>query len=359
MTLSAPPIDLAAQRCSVLFYDGRTSRAQRAVLCATDQRGVVRLELPDQVRVLTVQDWVIQGAIGHASPMIELPDNMRIELQQLDVPAWLQHSQALWWNRLWRWERSPTWIVASLLVTVLVLAGVVQYGIPALSTHIALALPADSLDDLGQQTLLQLDDGLLSASTLTPTRQAQIQAAYGRYIDPTSASRLLFREGGLLGANAFALPDGRMVMTDELVALSHNDLELVAVLAHETGHNIRRHALRQLIGGASLGVLIVALTGDTSNLLAALPAGLANMQYSRDFEREADDYAYQVMVKQHIPLHYFADILTRLDQPDAKPPTPTDKAQSKDPSMMSGLGDFLSSHPATAERVERFRQPAV
>ena len=348
-----------SQRCSVLFYDGLSSRAQLALLYATDRAGVVQLERPDQTLEFNVKDMRIQGAIGHASPMIELPHNMRIELQQLDVPPWLQHTQAAWWNRLWRWERSPVLIVVSVLVTALMLAGVVMYGIPHVSKQIAFALPSSTLDQMGQQTLTQLDDGLLSASTLNPTRQGQIRAAYARYITPTGAQHLLFRQGGLLGANAFALPDGSMVLTDELVALSHNDLELVAVLAHETGHNMRRHALRQLIDGASLGVLIVALTGDTSNLLATVPAGLANLHYSRDFEREADDYAYHVLVKQQIPLHYFADILTRLERADEPSNGQSNPDSAKQPSKASDWGDFLSSHPATAERILRFRQAAV
>ncbi len=355
--LFKPNVPPDAEACAVVFYDGKTSKAQHAVVQPTDDAAHVALVLADQTLIVAIADLRIQGAIGSAAPMIELPHNMRLELQQLDVPSWLQHPHASWWNKLWRWERSPAWIISSLLVTVLVVAGVVRYGIPALSSQIAFALPASTLDDVGDQTLTQLDAQLLSPSDLSVARQSQIRAAYNRYIGPEGARRqLLFRDGGLLGANAFALPNGVMVMTDQLVKLSKNDLELVAVLAHETGHEVRRHSMRQMIGGASLGVLIVAMTGDTSNLLAALPIGLANMNYSRDFEREADDYAYSLMVKQHIPLHYFADILQRLEQQDEEKEASSQSADQ--PSVQHHWSDFLASHPATNERIKRFQQPA-
>jgi Zn-dependent protease with chaperone function len=365
-TLLEPSITPDPEGCTVLFYDGKTSKAQHGRIEPTDDPTQVAVVLPDQTLMVAIADLRIQGAIGSAAPMIELPHNMRLELQQLDVPQWLQHPHASWWNNLWRWERSRSWIIASLLITVLVVAGVVRYGIPALSNQIAFALPVSTLDDVGDQTLTQLDDQLLLPSKLSAAHQAQIRAAYNRYIGPEGARRqLLFRDGGMVGANAFALPNGVMVMTDQLVKLSKNDLELVSVLAHETGHEVRRHSMRQMIGGASLGVLIVAMTGDTSNLLAALPVGLANMKYSRDFEREADDYAYNLMVKQHIPLHYFADILQRLEQQDEEKEAssessdqPSQSSNPSKPSADSDWRDFLASHPATNERIERFKQPA-
>jgi len=39
---------------------------------------------------------------------------------------------------------------------------------------------------------------------------------------------LNFRKGGAIGPNAFALPDGTLIVTDELVALAGDDAEMIA-----------------------------------------------------------------------------------------------------------------------------------
>ena len=58
-----------------------------------------------------------------------------------------------------------------------------------------------------------------------------------------SGSVLLFRDGGKFGANAFALPSGKIIVTDQLASLL-NDEQIVGVLAHELGHVVYRHGMR-------------------------------------------------------------------------------------------------------------------
>ena len=126
--------------------------------------------------------------------------------------------------------------------------------------------------------------------------------------------RLEFRQGGLIGANAFALPSGIIVMTDELVEMAETDDELVAVLAHEVGHVRGRHALRQLLQAAGVSALAFALLGDVSSisaLLSAAPA-LLHAKHSRDFEREADGFAKQWLRENGIAESNFDAILCRI-----------------------------------------------
>jgi hypothetical protein len=84
-----------------------------------------------------------------------------------------------------------------------------------------------------------------------------------------------------MGANAFALPGGTVVVTDQLLELSPDDAALAGVLAHEIGHVEHRHLMRQLISGTVVGVVATLLAGDTSSVMVALPAVLADLSYSR------------------------------------------------------------------------------
>ncbi len=133
------------------------------------------------------------------------------------------------------------------------------------------------------------------------------------------------------------------MITDELVLLAKHDNELMAVLAHEIGHVVNRHALRRLLQDSTTALIIASITGDVTSvtaLSATLPTMLIEAKYSRDFEREADQFALRQLRENDIEPRYFADILLRL------------QAQHPDAGDVFG---YLSSHPATQERVKSFR----
>ena len=89
------------------------------------------------------------------------------------------------------------------------------------------------------------------------------------------SSVIVHSAGGALGPNAFALPAGTIVITDELVQLARHDDELRAVFAHEIGHITGRHAMRMLLQNSATALLAVGLLGDVSavsSMTAAVPA---------------------------------------------------------------------------------------
>ena len=149
---------------------------------------------------------------------------------------------------------------------------------------------------------------------------------------------LVFRSGQAVGANAFALPTGTIVVTDELIRVIEDPHELESILAHEIGHVIGRHSLRQLIQGSTIALVMMAVTGDISAVAAmsgALPVMLTETYYSREFEREADQYAYDYLSARGISGKHFVRILDRI----------------------AGSGatvGFLSTHPSVDERVQTF-----
>jgi Zn-dependent protease with chaperone function len=146
--------------------------------------------------------------------------------------------------------------------------------------------------------------------------------------------QLEFRRGGKIGPNAFALPSGIIVITDELVKLAKRDEEIDAVLAHEVGHVRGRHALRILLQNAGVAALAFAVLGDVgsvSSLVAAVPVMLVQAKHSRDFEREADAYAREWLRAEGEPETAFDDMLCRLAKED-------------------GDMSYLSTHPPVGER---------
>ena len=140
------------------------------------------------------------------------------------------------------------------------------------------------------------------------------------------------------------------MLTDELVKLAQNDAQLSAVLAHEIGHVRHRHGLRQALQAAGLAALISSLAGDAvsiTSLAVTLPTVLLQTGYSRKFEDEADSYAFQRLKEIGLSPRDFAEILTRLEEFHGK------EAGAKKSAAGERTFDYLSTHPATARRIER------
>jgi Zn-dependent protease with chaperone function len=142
----------------------------------------------------------------------------------------------------------------------------------------------------------------------------------------------VFRKS-LIGPNAFALPSGEIVLTDEIVKLVDNDDAVMGILAHELGHVHERHLLRQMIQSSAIGAIATILFGDVSSVAANIPALMLNLHYSREAEREADDYAIAMMKANGIALSNLVLVFEKLKQ----------AAEKSSP--------YLSSHPPAAERI--------
>ena len=242
---------------------------------------------------------------------------------------------------LHRWESHPAYAVVAIAMVIAALWLLIDRVLPVAVNEIALRIPVDAEAALGRETLAGMEQYFLHASKLPEARQARLRT---RFESMTRAGgegvpyRLEFRSSPVIGANAFALPSGIIVMTDELVKLARNDQEVLGVLAHELGHVRHRHTMRRLLESSATALIIAGVTGDiasTTSLAAAAPTLLLQTKYSREHEREADSYAIEVMKKNGIEPRHFAAILARLEGEAPR---------------RGGLPGFLSSHPATEER---------
>ena len=105
-----------------------------------------------------------------------------------------------------------------------------------------------------------MDSVFFEPSQLHPARQAKLRSQFSsmqRELGDGPKLRLELRHGGSeIGPNAFALPAGIVVVTDELVLLAQHDEEIESVLAHEIGHVMHRHSLRMLLQGSASALLM-------------------------------------------------------------------------------------------------------
>src|SRR5215468_9856054 len=148
--------------------------------------------------------------------------------------------------------------------------------------------------------------------------------------------------------NAFAGPAGYIYVHTQTILAARNASELAGVIAHEIGHVQRRHIAnnynrqRNTQIGYRAAVLAAALLGGGAAATAAsLGGGLAATAYlnsfGRDAEMEADSFAVDTMPRAGYDPNGLVTFFETLQR------------EAGDHS------DFLSSHPATADRAEAAR----
>lgn len=338
------------------FFDGRSARPQRVKLLIDGQQlRLVRAGEPSEtLRTLALREvrWPERTRHGARVAHIE-PSAGGGELHAVDAGEWDRFTAraGLRDSLVVRSQQSWRRVLAAMGLLVALSVGGWVWGVPWAGQVIVALVPKSVDAELGNAAFEQIEDQWLKPSELPAARQAALRAAFDRAIAravPVDAApyRLEFR-ASRIGPNAFALPGGIIVMTDELVELVDGDDTLIlGVLAHEYGHVRHRHGMRQLVQAGVLGAAAGAAFGDYSSVLAAVPVLLGTLGYSRDFEREADRQSIDILrANGHAPA-VMVGFFERLAAWRQK------KAPGQE---TSPLGIAFSSHPADAERIERFR----
>jgi predicted Zn-dependent protease len=332
------------------YYDGRTSQ-KREVRLSWDEMGRIRIEVPTGIREYPLAEVRISARLGNTPRSLYLPDGAKCEVTDNELVDALvsRHAPRRLESFIHRLESRLRYALIALVLTAVAVWGLITLGIPALAERVAYALPQSIDFRLGKGALMALDSTLFAPSELDPALQKRLRAKFLAMTKGPGGGyefHLEFRKSEIIGANAFALPAGIIVMTDELVGLAQRDEELIAVLAHEIGHVVRRHALRQVLQDSTVALMMAAVMGDVtsiSTLIVVLPTALAELKYSRTLETEADDYALEFLIEYGVSPTYLARMLARMQQSSG--------------GEEEGPG-YLSTHPSTRERINRFNRAA-
>jgi Zn-dependent protease with chaperone function len=230
--------------------------------------------------------------------------------------------------------------LATVLLVMFVACGL-RFGLPGLARRTAAAVPA-AVEEQAGRAALRTFDRMLGTSSLSRSERRRVEDQLARLVTVRpfgTKPHLEFRSMGGKYPNAFALPGGTIIVSDELVRLGVTNDEIAAVLAHELSHVERHHGIQSLLRNSYALLVVSALTGDLStlsSLAASLPLVLLNSGYSREFEREADADALALLTAAGIDSRCFATVLEKLEK--ARPATGRDYS-------------YLSTHPPTAERI--------
>lgn len=150
--------------------------------------------------------------------------------------------------------------------------------------------------------------------------------------------------------NAFALPGGYIGVHSGLILAAQSESELAGVLSHEMAHVTQKHLARlmgkqnqaQVTQWLAMAVAILAARSNSDVSQAAIVAGTAAgvqtmLNYTRDFEREADRVGIQTLERAGFDVRGMASFFERM--------------QKFGRLYENNAPGYLRTHPLTTERI--------
>lgn len=298
-------------------------------------------------------------------------------VQSADSAAWDAWSHAAGMGDSWVVRLQQSWrgVALSVLLLITLIVALQQWGVPVASRAVVALVPRTVDAAIGDYTQAAIDAQLMKPSALPEQRAQQLREALAKAVagmpEGTVPQWQLLLRASKMGPNALALPNGTLIVTDDMVEMVDGNVDvLVGVLAHELGHVQHRHGMRMLVQVTALGALASTVLGDFSSLLASVPVLLGQASYSRQAEQEADAMAVDVLRHAGLSPTVMVTMFDKLGAwrvrkaqeergkspgPDTQPSKAT---QESGGDALDWLGIAFASHPADAQRVQFFQDAA-
>lgn len=344
------------------FYDGITSKSTD-ILIGIDNNHVWHFRVPngkpslDLPNPIHFSDVKVQTKIGNAPRIIHLPNKIQIITDEhVAIDSAIKHYNKgrFIFSQFLPVLEKRSFAIACLLVATLAFCSFSYFvALPFATAQIAEIMPDSLAKKLGKEGMKMADSDFLEPTTLSPDKQYELRKHFTRIIDAQPLDlNIKFRSAPDVGANAFALPDGTIVFTDELINLTDDLNELESILAHEIGHVYHKHTLKQMVHQNILSFLMM-LAGITTDV-STVGHSLLELSHSRDNETEADTFAELYAEKGYYEPKAFANIMTKMMNSHDMGCLIVEYAVTCSVNEEDSLAKYLSSHPVSEARIQRF-----
>jgi len=312
------------------------------------ERGELTLAIEGEVLKYTKTQYEIKPKLGRANRVVRFEDGIRFETDDHDALS--KYEALLPQGGFMRWI---DWMESRWPVALGSLAGVVAfvflflaYGVPSLAEYIAFEVPQGIRRTISERSIDAIEKYGSFEESYSMKLQRKAGDAFERALELLGEERnqefeyelRIYKAPGI-GPNAFALPSGVVVATEEFVRLCETEEQMVAVFLHEFAHVEFQHGVRSLIQDAGVFLIASLALGDLSSLgglAASLPALAIESRYSRSFETEADLFSGRILERSGIGVDAMKEALVLLHR-DA---------------LNFEIARFLSTHPDLEKRLE-------
>lgn len=325
---------------TAIYYDGVSSSPQNIELSFNQSQGVLVYSTPSFQKRIRISETKVE-TFGSALNVLfgENPlQQIKIEDRKLidQIKAYRkQNGQIDWYQRAVSLNFP---LLITLSITFLALVGVGYFwGIPWVAEKAVVAIPEEYDNSLGSTFFEQY---IKNDSVNVEKTKLLNQFAQELKLNNTKKLHFTVVESEIV--NAFALPDGNIVVYSGLLNTLEKPEELVGLIGHESSHVNQRHSMKMLCRNLSGYLLISTVFNDVNGITAIIGENvhsLQNLSYSRKFESQADQDAVAIMEQNHVDPKGMLELFDRLQS-----------AQDIE------MPELLSSHPITRERAHNIER---
>lgn len=224
--------------------------------------------------------------------------------------------------------------LALFLLTIIGLSYV--YMLPWVAEKSVVLIPESYDDSLGE-TFID-ENSLLGESQV---EKSKILNDFAANLQLNNKKKLKFKVIDADIMNAYALPDGTIVVYTGILKEMKNYDELVGLIGHEAAHVNNRHSMKMLCRNLSGYLFISTVLGDVNGVMAVIGDNVNTLQslsFSREYEREADEEGFAIVTKNNVNPKGMVTLFQRLQ---------------KEHSIE--MPEFLSTHPVTKDRIQSIK----
>ncbi|MEN9743391.1 MAG: hypothetical protein RLZZ65_1196 [Bacteroidota bacterium] len=317
-----------------LFYDGLSSSPQNVNWTLHVQQGLLYIQFPDQ----QIHTWQLKELDYAEAPSfldlrlknnpaayLSIPNSVAAELLKV-----LRNTNLHGRFR----SMSPVKVFLVVLLLLGALVGSYFLLVPILAEKAVVFIPQSVDNQIGEtafQAMVSPDD-IDSAKTIALNafaQQLQLENQHPIHFNVVNSSEI----------NAFALPNGEVVVYTGILRKMDQSSQLTALIGHEVSHVNARHSMRLLSRNLAGYVIISLLVGDIGGFTTILVDNaqqLHQLAFSRKHEEEADHLGLQIMLKNHQDPNGMLQLFSKLQKH-----APTD------------IPEMLSTHPLPKSRIQK------
>lgn len=319
-----------------VFYDGSSSVPQQVELFFDKRTSMFHFESASN----TATSWKLESVsfekkgtalnLQHGDETVQSivvrdPDFIK------DLTVFRKNNNQLgWYHKLLDLGLTSHVVFAFLIMLFIGLSYV--YAIPWVAEESVVLIPEDYDDKLGSNFFQEN----MFFSSVDSVKTASLNA-FAKELKLKNNKPIKFTVVNSDIVNAFALPDGNIVVYQGILDEMKSYEELVALIGHEVSHVNNRHSMKAICRSLSGYLFISAILGDANGIMATIGDNVNSLQslsFSRAFEHEADLDGFEILVSNGVNPQGMSDLFQRLQQDNT-----------------ISIPEFLSSHPLTEERI--------
>lgn len=318
-----------------VFFDGVTSYPHQGEVVLDTGSGVLELRflalsLSWKIREITFQQVGNNIEIQcKTDPVKILKVDNPVFIRELKLALKMYDNMSLY-HRMLDWGIQVHITLAAVIIGVIAL--VYFFILPEVAERAAVLVPESYETQMGN-SFWNSFEGRFDVDTT----KSRILQTFANQMNLKNTKKIQFFVVESETVNAFALPNGNIVVFTGIIDKMKNYEELAGLIGHETAHVNNRHSVKMMCRNLAGYLFLSAVISDVNGIIAVIGDNinsLNSLTYSRTFEKEADIEGIHILAINQIDPNGMLTLFQHMQD-----------------SHSITLPEFISSHPLTTHRI--------